>query len=114
MITPFYSIRNYLSLTFNLSLRRRRKRKCYVLVFLADFFEQDISDAGPADLYFKEPYELINVFRSIEMQNLNALIHLESLAEPMAQMMTTIQNAEQQIKLEIGEITNTINELRVM
>ncbi|KAG6794531.1 cilia- and flagella-associated protein [Apis mellifera caucasica] len=79
---------------------------------LIDFFEQDISDAGPADLYFKEPYELINVFRSIEMQNLNALIHLESLAEPMAQMMTTIQNAEQQIKLEIGEITNTINELR--
>lgn len=66
---------------------------------LIDFFEQDISDAGPADLYFKEPYELINVFRSIEMQNLNALIHLESLAEPMAQMMTTIQNAREKPKL---------------
>lgn len=50
-------------------------------------------------MYFKEPYELINVFRSIEMQNLNALIHLESLAEPMAQMMTTIQNAREKPKL---------------
>lgn len=65
-------------------------------------------------MYFQEPSELINVFKSIETQNLNALIHLESLAEPMAQMMLTIQNAEEQIKIEIGEITNTINELRVM
>lgn len=65
-------------------------------------------------MYFQEPSELINVFKSIETQNLNALIHLESLAEPMAQMMLTIQNAEEQIKIEVGEITNTINELRVM
>lgn len=79
-----------------------------------DFFEQDISDAGPADLYFQEPSELINVFKSIETQNLNALIHLESLAEPIAQLLLTIQNAEQQIKIEVGEITSIINELRVM
>lgn len=48
------------------------------------------------------------------MQNLNALIHLESLAEPMSEMMSTIQSAEQQMKIEIEEITNIIKELRVM
>lgn len=76
-------------------------------------FEQDINEAGPAELYFENPVELIHVFRAIEMQNLNALIHLESLAEPMTEMMLTIQAAEVQIKSEVGEITNTINELQV-
>ncbi|OAD53367.1 Coiled-coil domain-containing protein 37 [Eufriesea mexicana] len=79
---------------------------------LIDLFEQDINEAGPAELYFEDPLELIHVFRAIETQNLNALIHLESLAEPMAEMMLTIQAADLQIKSEVGEITNTINELR--
>ncbi|XP_017884393.1 cilia- and flagella-associated protein 100-like [Ceratina calcarata] len=78
---------------------------------LIDLFEQDILDAGPTELYFKDPQDLILVFRALETQNLSALIHLESLAEPLADMLTTIRTAEEQIKLEVGEITGAINEL---
>lgn len=84
----------------------------YCFVFL-DLFEQDINKAGPTNIYFEDPFELIYVFRAIETQNLNALIHLESLAKPMSELMVTIQSAEEQIQAEVTEITNTINELRV-
>ncbi|XP_003400861.1 uncharacterized protein LOC100647161 [Bombus terrestris] len=79
---------------------------------LIDLFEQDINKAGPTNIYFEDPFELIYVFRAIETQNLNALIHLESLAKPMSELMVTIQSAEEQIQAEVTEITNTINELQ--
>lgn len=49
----------------------------------------------------------------METQNLNALIHLESLAAPMADMAITITMTEAQIKREINEITSTIDDLEV-
>lgn len=49
----------------------------------------------------------------METQNLNALIYLESLAAPMADMTMTITVTEIQIKKEIDEITSTINDLEV-
>ncbi|KOX74378.1 Coiled-coil domain-containing protein 37, partial [Melipona quadrifasciata] len=79
---------------------------------LIDLFEQDVTDAGPTNLYFKDPFELIHVFRAIETQNLNALIHLETLAEPLTELVMTIHTAEKQIMAEVMEITNTINELQ--
>ncbi|CAK9801882.1 Cilia- and flagella-associated protein 100 [Anthophora plagiata] len=79
---------------------------------LIELFEQDIMEAGPTELYFVDSQDLIRVFRAIETQNLSALIHLESLAEPIAEMITTIQTAEEQIKLEVRELTNAINELQ--
>ena len=83
-------------------------------LILLDLFEQDVTDAGPTDLYFKDPFELIHVFRAIEMQNLNALIHLETLAEPLTDLVMMINTAEGQIMAEVTEITNTINELQVI
>ncbi|XP_076753331.1 cilia- and flagella-associated protein 100 [Xylocopa sonorina] len=80
---------------------------------LIELFEQDISEAGPTELYFNDPFDLIRVFRVIETQNLSALIHLETLAQPMSEMMMTIQTAEDQIKTDVRELTNAINELRV-
>nr|XP_031832991.1 uncharacterized protein LOC116427140 [Nomia melanderi] len=82
------------------------------LTSLIDQFENDISTDGPTELYFEDPFDLIRVFRAIETQNLNALIHVESLAEPMTQMMTTIETAEEQIKTEVEEISNAIAELQ--
>ncbi|KOC69388.1 Coiled-coil domain-containing protein 37 [Habropoda laboriosa] len=79
---------------------------------LIELFEQDVMEAGPTELYFVDPLDLIRVFRAIETQNLSALIHLESLAEPMSEMINTIQTAEEQIKLEVRELTNAINELQ--
>lgn len=84
---------------------------CFILL---DLFEQDITDADSTELYFKDPFELIHVFRAIETQNLNALIHLETLAEPLTELVMTIHTAEEQIMTEVTEITNAINELRVI
>ncbi|XP_076391290.1 cilia- and flagella-associated protein 100 [Megachile rotundata] len=79
---------------------------------LIDLFEEDIRYEGPAELYFEDPYQLVRVFRTIEMQNLNALIHLESLAEPLTEMVLTIDSAEEQIRLEVQELINAIDELK--
>ncbi|XP_070172084.1 cilia- and flagella-associated protein 100 [Polyergus mexicanus] len=78
---------------------------------LIELFEQDVSDAGPTELYFEDPFDLIRIFRAMETQNLNALIHLESLAAPMADMAMTITATEIQIKQEIDEITSMIDDL---
>lgn len=80
---------------------------------MLELFEQDTTDAGPAVLYFDDPFDLIRIFRAMETQNLNALVHLESLAAPMADMAMTITVTEAQIKQEINEITSTINDLEV-
>lgn len=76
-------------------------------------FEQDIENAKPPELYFDDPLDLIRVFRTIELQNLNALIHLESLAGPMSDMAMTIAATEDQIKSEINEIAEGIKDLEV-
>ncbi|EFN60791.1 Coiled-coil domain-containing protein 37, partial [Camponotus floridanus] len=78
---------------------------------LIELFEQDVSDADSTELYFEDPFDLIRIFRTMETQNLNALIYLESLAAPMADMTMTITATEIQIKQEIDEITSTINNL---
>ncbi|KAG7210421.1 hypothetical protein KM043_011953 [Ampulex compressa] len=78
---------------------------------LISLFQQDITDAGPTEIYFEDPFELIRVFRAMETQNLNALIHLESLAGPMSDMATTITTAEEQIKSEVSEIQDNITDL---
>lgn len=82
-------------------------------IVLLELFEQDVLDAGPVELYFEDPFDLIRIFRAMETQNLNALIHLESLAAPMADMTMTITVTEAQIKREINEITSTIDDLEV-
>lgn len=78
-----------------------------------ELFEQDIADTTPTKLYFEDSFDLIRIFRAMESQNLNALIHLESLAAPMADMAMTITVTEKQTKREIEEITLTINDLEV-
>jgi len=76
-------------------------------------FEKDVAEAGPAELYFENPFDLVHIFRAIESQNLNALVHLESLAQPMTEMAITITMMDAQIKQEINEILLAINDLEV-
>ncbi|XP_025073626.1 cilia- and flagella-associated protein 100-like [Pogonomyrmex barbatus] len=78
---------------------------------LIELFEQDIADMDATELYFEDPFDLIRILRAMETQNLNALIHLESLAAPMADMTVTITVTEARIKREISEITSMINDL---
>ncbi|EFN78819.1 Coiled-coil domain-containing protein 37 [Harpegnathos saltator] len=79
---------------------------------LIELFERDIAEAGPAELYFEDPFDLVQVFRAMETQNLNALVHLESLAGPMADVTMTIAMTEARIKQEVSEISSTIDDLR--
>ncbi|XP_043280912.1 cilia- and flagella-associated protein 100 isoform X2 [Venturia canescens] len=78
---------------------------------LIDLFELEVAEAPPPQLYFKDPKELMQVFRSMELQNLNALIHLESLAGPMAEMASSIVQTEILIKQELGEIEEGLSDL---
>ncbi|XP_066597298.1 cilia- and flagella-associated protein 100 [Prorops nasuta] len=78
---------------------------------LIDGFENDISNEGPKDLYFTEVSDLQRVFLTMETQNLNAMIHLETLAAPMADMTSTIARTEAEIKREVDEVVAVINDL---
>lgn len=76
-------------------------------------FEEDLIEAGPTDLYFDDPSDLLHVFEAIETQNLNSLIHLESLEASLAKMLITVAEAENRIEHEFDEITDSIEELEV-
>ncbi|KAI4491877.1 hypothetical protein M0804_003269 [Polistes exclamans] len=78
---------------------------------LLRMFEEDLMGAGPTKLYFEDPFDLLHVFEAIETQNLNALIHLESLVAPIGEMLLTITEAEDRMKHEFDEITASIEEL---
>ncbi|XP_043463991.1 uncharacterized protein LOC122499608 [Leptopilina heterotoma] len=81
------------------------------ILSLIDMFEEDVLKAKPPELFFDNPLDLNSVFKTIELQNLNALIHLESLVGPMSDMAITIDETENQIKSEINEISEGIKDL---
>ena len=83
------------------------------MVQFVDLFESEVENAAPPELYFDDPLDLIRVFKTIELQNLNALIHLESLAGPLADMAMTISVTEERIKSEMNEIFEGIKDLEV-
>ena len=64
-------------------------------------------------LYFKEPAELLKVFRFLELQNLNSLLHSEELAVPLQNVKDTMREAKEKFDEEINsiqEIIDNINE----
>ncbi|KAL2725169.1 coiled-coil domain-containing protein 38-like [Vespula squamosa] len=78
---------------------------------LINMFEEDLIGAGPADLYFDDPSDLLHVFKAIELQNLNSLIHLESTEAPLVKMMISLTEVENRIEHEFDEIINNVEEL---
>lgn len=49
----------------------------------------------------------------MELRNLDALIHLESLAGPMAEMTSSLARAREMIGKEVGSIEDNLEELKV-
>lgn len=86
---------------------------CFWLIAPTDLFESEIAEAPPPRLFFKDPKELMRVFGSMELQNLNALIHLESLAGPMAEMALSVIETETLMKQELGEIEEGLGDVKV-
>ncbi|XP_012259009.2 cilia- and flagella-associated protein 100-like [Athalia rosae] len=80
---------------------------------LIEMFEQDIKDASDPEMYFDDPYDLIHIFRAMELQNLNAMIHCESLAAPLVEMAASVVKTDVAIKGEIAEIFEGIQDLEL-
>lgn len=76
-------------------------------------FEQDVANASKPAMYFEDPYDLIHIFRAMELQNLNAMIHCESLAAPLVEMAASVAKTDVAIKGEIAEIIEGIQDLEV-
>lgn len=67
----------------------------------------------PKDLGLVEANDLLKLFRDIELQNLNALIYLESLGGPMSDMIARIDVAEMQVNNDIEDVLDDIRQLEV-
>ncbi|XP_046417479.1 cilia- and flagella-associated protein 100-like, partial [Neodiprion virginianus] len=80
---------------------------------LIEIFQQDIANADEPTMYFEDPYDLINIFRAMELQNLNAMLHCESLAAPLVEMAASVVRTDVAIKGEIAEIIEGIQDLEL-
>lgn len=80
---------------------------------IPEMFKKDVAAAVEPAIYFEDPYDLIHIFRAMELQNLNAMIHCESLAAPLVEMAASVFRTGVAIKDEIEEIIEGIHDLEV-
>lgn len=74
-------------------------------------FREEICREKPAQLYFTDPGQLLDVFRFIEMQNLNSLLHTEELAIPLAHIKDGMKTAELLFDKQIKKLEEIIEQL---
>lgn len=74
-------------------------------------FRDEIRNDKPAELYFTNPEQLLDVFRFIEMQNLNSLLYTEELAIPLASINEAMLGVEQLYDRTIKKLEETIEQL---
>ncbi|XP_050304576.1 cilia- and flagella-associated protein 100-like [Anthonomus grandis grandis] len=91
-----------------LSLEREQELSLNDL--LGKFQEENPEDDSP-ELYFTNPEQLIEVFRFMEMQNLNSLLHSEELALPLEQVRYGMRRAEEMFDKEIKNLKEIIDKL---
>nr|CAH7715759.1 unnamed protein product [Callosobruchus chinensis] len=71
----------------------------------------DCQNACAADIYFKDPGELVEVFRYMELQNLNNLLYCEELAAPLETVKNNMAQAEKVFDKEIASLSEIIGRL---
>ncbi|KAJ8975192.1 hypothetical protein NQ317_014914 [Molorchus minor] len=81
------------------------------LTDIIKIFREEMKEETTPQLYFKEPQQLMEVFRFMEVQNLNSLIHTEELAVPLEQVKQSITEAVESFELEIRGLQETIDTL---
>ncbi|KAK9674970.1 protein of unknown function (DUF4200) [Popillia japonica] len=74
-------------------------------------FLEDCATQKEPLLYFKEPYELLKVFRFIELQNLNSLLHSEELAIPLENVREGMLEAQKKFDEQITSVQEIIDSL---
>lgn len=78
---------------------------------LVDDYLKDISEEQEPMLYFQKPIELKKIFRFMEIQNLNCLLHTEEMAIPMENMKETMQRAKKKYESEAQAMTDIIDNI---
>lgn len=78
---------------------------------LVDQFLDDCRTQEDPILFFQTPDQLMKVFRFIEIQNLNTLLHIEELAVPTENVKEGIENARLVFETEMNALKDVINNL---
>lgn len=81
-----------------------------VMDIVQEFQEETFFDDNP-QLFFTKPEQLMEVFRFMEMQNLNALLHTEELALPLEGIKDGMKVATETFDKEIRNLQETIDVL---
>lgn len=74
-------------------------------------FKEDCITQQEPMLYFTNPNQLLDVFRFMELQNLNSLLHSEELAVPLENVKEGMARAERLFNEEINSLQETIDKL---
>lgn len=81
---------------------------------LEDLVDQFLDDCKTQDdpiLFFEQPKQLLKVFRFIEIQNLNTLLHIEELAIPTENVKEGIDNARLVFETEMNSLKEVVDSL---
>lgn len=78
---------------------------------LIEQFLEDVKVQGEPVLYFKEPKQLIKVYHFIEIQNLNSLLHLEELAQPLELVKVGMELARNRFDEEMASLKEIVDSL---
>ncbi|EFA01145.1 cilia- and flagella-associated protein 100 [Tribolium castaneum] len=78
---------------------------------LINQFREDCASQKEPALYFTDPNQLLDVFRFMELQNLNSLLHSEELAVPLENVQEGMARAEELFNAEINSLQELIEKL---
>ncbi|XP_066153929.1 cilia- and flagella-associated protein 100-like isoform X2 [Euwallacea fornicatus] len=78
---------------------------------LINQFNEEYREDNPPQLYFTDPKQLLDVFKFMEMQNLNSLLHSEELALPLQQVRERMWQARQMFDQEIENLQEILDKL---
>lgn len=81
------------------------------LTNLVEEYLESIKLEEPPVLYFTNTLQLVKVFRFIEIQNLNCLLHTEEIQVPMENMRIAMDDAKTSFSKETSIIQDMINQL---
>ncbi|PSN42933.1 hypothetical protein C0J52_18792 [Blattella germanica] len=79
---------------------------------LVSIFLEDIKEEEKPELYFKSPQQLNRVFEGMELQNLNYLLQLEEMEEPMRSVKSALRDTDIVLGSEILFLQETIKNMK--
>ncbi|XP_044735743.1 cilia- and flagella-associated protein 100-like [Chrysoperla carnea] len=78
---------------------------------LIDIFLEDIKTQEEPKLYFTDPEQIIVVFRELEAQNLNSLLHSEDLATPLETMTIQLEETKNTLDKELELMQEVVDDI---